>query len=269
MEEPALIKKLYLMLFVFLLVFEVGGCANKENKIEQSVESEEITKNITSSSPKVAIVDNHYKKGNKKAKKEEIESDSKKKIEKRAKKAVSDDTMVDVENYISDIVVDLKYATKDNFTGKKIYDFKKAYLRYGTVKKLKKAQDALRKKELYLNIWDAYRPVKAQFRLWEACSDSTYVANPNTGFSSHNRGNTVDVTLVTANWKKVNMPTGFDDFTKKADRDFSDCTREEAKNAELLEEAMESSGFKGYSKEWWHFSDTISYSVKKEVKNLK
>lgn len=49
-----------------------------------------------------------------------------------------------------------------------------------------------------LKIWDAYRPVRAQFRLWEVCPNPVYVANPNTGDSSHSKGNTVDVTLVRA-----------------------------------------------------------------------
>ena len=36
---------------------------------------------------------------------------------------------VKVKDYIPTIFVDLKYATKDNFTKTKIYDFKEAYLR--------------------------------------------------------------------------------------------------------------------------------------------
>lgn len=47
----------------------------------------------------------------------------------------ADTDFVKITDYIPDIVVDLKYATADNFTGTVIYDFKDAYLRYGTVKK--------------------------------------------------------------------------------------------------------------------------------------
>ena len=36
---------------------------------------------------------------------------------------------------------------------------------------------------------------------------------------------------------------------------------EAAINALLLEEAMIEAGFKPYSSEWWHFSDTDSYEV--------
>ena len=177
---------------------------------------------------------------------------------------VEKNEFVNVKTYIPDIWIDLKYATEENFTGQKIYDFTDAYLRYGTVEKLMKVQDALREQGLSLKIWDAFRPTKAQFTLWEICPDATYVANPNKGFSSHSRGNTIDVTIVNENGEELLMPTAFDDFSKKADRDYSDCTTEAKKNALLLENLMKENGFKPYSGEWWHFSDKDSYPVGKE-----
>ena len=174
-----------------------------------------------------------------------------------------DDDFVPVKAYIPDIFVDLRYATKNNFTNQIIYDFADAYLRYGTVKKLIAVQEELTQQGLRLKIWDGFRPVAAQFKLWEVCPDPTYVANPNTGFSSHSRGNTVDVTLVNADGTELNMPTGFDDFSKLADRDYSDCTEEAARNAQLLENVMIKHGFQPYSGEWWHFTDTESYPVEK------
>ena len=79
--------------------------------------------------------------------------------------------------------------------------------------------------------------------------------------SSHSRGNTIDLTLVDANGEELDMPTAFDDFSPKADRDYSDCTPEETNNAQLLEILMEKHGFTGYRGEWWHYSDTVSYDV--------
>ena len=114
---------------------------------------------------------------------------------------------------------------------------------------------------LYLKIWDGFRPVSAQFTQWEVCPDPTYVANPNKGYSSHSRGNTVDLTLVDRNGVEVEMPTGFDDFSAKADRDYRDCTETAANNAEILEILMEKHGFSPYFGEWWHFSDTTAYPV--------
>ena len=173
----------------------------------------------------------------------------------------SDSSFVRVKDYIPDIFTELKYATSDNFTGTVIYDFFEAYLRYGTVKKLSDAQALFVEKGFSLKIWDAFRPTSAQFKLWEIYPDSIYVANPYAGFSSHSRGNTVDVTLVNSDGSEVVMPTGFDDFSLKADRDYSDCSPEESEHARLLELVMRECGFRPYSGEWWHFSDETQYPV--------
>ena len=168
---------------------------------------------------------------------------------------------VPVRAYIPDIAVELPYASAHNFTGQKIYDFGEVWLRYGTVKKLALVQAALREQGLCLKIWDGFRPPAAQFRLWTVCPDPTYVSDPNRGFSSHSRGNTVDITLVDPDGRELTMPTGFDDFTERADRDYSDCSPEAAANALLLEQVMLKYGFQPYAGEWWHYSDQQQYPV--------
>lgn len=175
-----------------------------------------------------------------------------------------EDAFVRILDYIPDAQQELRYATENNFTGRQIYEFYEAYLRYGTVKKLMLAAEELAQQGLYLKIWDGFRPVSAQFKLWEVYPDPTYVANPQTGYSSHSRGNTVDLTLVDANGQELEMPTGFDDFSLKANRDYSDCTETAAANARILEDTMKKYGFTPYYGEWWHFSDTDSYPVEKE-----
>lgn len=172
-----------------------------------------------------------------------------------------DEDFVRILDYIPGATQELYYATDRNFTGQVIYDFSDAYLRYGTVKKLMAVSEDLEELGLRLKIWDGFRPVAAQFTLWKICPDPTYVANPNVGFSSHSRGNTVDLTLTDEAGNEITMPTGFDDFSAKADRDYSDCTPEEAANAQILELLMEKHGFKGYQGEWWHFSDRDQYPV--------
>lgn len=169
--------------------------------------------------------------------------------------------LVAVVDYIPGIYTELRYASDNNFTHQVIYSFSDAYLRYGTVQKLASAQESLETAGCSLLIWDAFRPASAQFRLWEICPDPAYVANPEKGFSSHSRGNTVDVTLVTIDGQPVDMPTDFDDFTALADRDYSDVGDTAAANARLLESAMTAAGFRPYSAEWWHYSDTQSYPV--------
>lgn len=172
---------------------------------------------------------------------------------------LSDSDFVKVTDFIPEIVVELKYATADNFTGQVIYDFQDAYLRYGTVKKLIAVAEALAERDLYLKIWDAFRPPAAQFKLWEAYPDPNFVSDPNVKYSSHSRGNTVDITLVDAQGNELEMPSSFDDFSALADRDYSDCSSAAAENALLLQETMEKHGFSGYRKEWWHFSDETEY----------
>ena len=170
---------------------------------------------------------------------------------------------VKVRDYIPDLVVELKYATTSNFTGLVVYDFTEVYLRYSTVLKLMDVQAELRDQGYRLKVWDAFRPLKAQEKLWNAKPDPRYVSNPWTGTNSHSRGNTIDVTLVNAEGREVEMPTGFDDFTSYADRDYSDCTDAAAKHALLLQETMEKHGFVGLQSEWWHFTEETDYEIEK------
>lgn len=172
-----------------------------------------------------------------------------------------DDALVSVWEYLPNVSVELKYATAGNFTGRVIYDSENARLRFGTLQKLQKAQDRLGMEGYRLLIWDAYRPVEAQWKLWELCPDPNFVSDPNQGFSRHSRGNTVDVTLVTLDGEAVEMPSGFDEFSPLADRDYSDVSDDARANAERLEQAMTAAGFRGYDKEWWHYSDTVDYPV--------
>lgn len=170
---------------------------------------------------------------------------------------------VKVRDYIPDIVVELKYATGNNFTGGVVYEFTEVYLRYSTVLKLMEVQAELREQGYKLKVWDAFRPIEAQEKLWYAKPDPVYVSNPWNGTNSHSRGNTVDVTLVDAHNKELEMPTGFDEFSAYADRDYSDCTDAAAANAMLLQEIMESHGFKGLQTEWWHFTENTDYEIER------
>lgn len=177
-------------------------------------------------------------------------------------KEPEDDEYVLVNKYIPDIYVELMYATDNNFTGVRIYDFTDAYLRYGTVKKLANVHKELKEQGYSLKIWDAYRPFEAQQKLWEVYPDPNYVANPANGMKKHNLGGTVDITMVAADGTVISMPTEFDDFSLKADRDYSDIEDEEAvKNVMILQNAMENNGFTGYQGEWWDYSDTVEYEA--------
>ena len=176
--------------------------------------------------------------------------------------------MVRAVDIIQDIRLDIRYAAAENFTGEVIYESTEAYLRRGTAEKLSKVQDELEEQGYSLTIWDAWRPVAAQFALWRACPDARYVADPFNGVSGHCRGNTVDITITTLDGEPVELPSGFDDFSALADRDYSDVSETAAANARLLEDAMTRAGFSGYSAEWWHYTDTDAYDVVEALEPL-
>lgn len=164
--------------------------------------------------------------------------------------------MVELRDVIPGIHIDLAYATENNVYQKPMYDSDQALLRRGTAEKLKKAQQLLQAQGYVLKVWDAYRPPQAQYKLWEVMPDRRYVINPNQGFSNHSRGAAVDVTLVDQTGQELAMPTDFDNFTARADRDYSDISQLQADNARLLEKAMVDSGFNSIFFEWWHFNDS-------------
>lgn len=183
--------------------------------------------------------------------------------EQPAVSAIPNVRLVRVADYIHTAEIELKYATPENFTGAKQYSFTEAYLRYGTVKKLFNASQQLAAKGYKLKIWDAYRPYETQCKLWESFPNPDYVSDPATGYLGHCRGNSVDITIVRADGSYVEMPTGFDEFSAAADRDYSDVDAVKGENAKMLEEIMTACGFVAEPTEWWHFTDSDDYEIEK------
>lgn len=180
-------------------------------------------------------------------------------------RVLEDEDFVRIADWIPSARIELPYATEENFTSVKIYPFTDSYLRFGTVKKLAQAADKLAQLGYGILVWDGYRPVYAQQKLWDVCPDPNYVSKPGTGSQSHCRGIAVDITLYDLNsGKLLEMPSGFDEFSALGDRDYRDCSAAARANAELLEQIMESCGFKPYSGEWWHFTDTNTFEIEYE-----
>jgi D-alanyl-D-alanine dipeptidase len=165
------------------------------------------------------------------------------------------DRLIDVSKLSAGFVIDLRYATKDNFTGIKLYPSGICCLQEDTAWKLAAANRELMKKGYRIKIWDAYRPLSIQKKMWEIMPDSRYLANPYKNGSKHNRGAAVDVTLVDKNGKEVEMPSGFDEFSARASRNNPSMSAAAAKNLKLLTDALTKNGFKSISTEWWHFDD--------------
>ncbi len=175
---------------------------------------------------------------------------------------LDDAEFVRIVDYVPNVRQSLRYATADNFTGQIIYEFTDAYLRYGTVKKLAQVAQELEELGLGLVIWDGYRPLYAQQKLWDVCPDPNYVSRPGTGRQTHCRGIAVDITLYDLETGELlEMPSDFDEFSALGDRDYSDCSVVARESALILEKSMENAGFLPYSGEWWHFSDTQDYPI--------
>ena len=160
--------------------------------------------------------------------------------------------MIDIKKLSPGIIIDLRYATVNNFTGEKLYPAGDCLLCEPVAHRLARVQAKLEKEGLGLKIWDCYRPISVQKILWETAPDQRFVANPKTG-SRHNRGASVDLTLVDKNGNELPMPTGFDEFSPRAYRKNKDLPPDILRNKNKLEEAMESEGFLGLPTEWWHF----------------
>ncbi|MDZ4125866.1 MAG: M15 family metallopeptidase, partial [Hydrogenophaga sp.] len=75
--------------------------------------------------------------------------------------------LVNIQKINPRIIVELRYASKNNFTGKKIYQTNTCYLKKATALKLDCVQKELETQGLGLKIWDGYRPPEAQKKLWE------------------------------------------------------------------------------------------------------
>lgn len=172
------------------------------------------------------------------------------------KAAIKKQDLVLIKDYSKDFAIEMKYATFDNFVKKTLYPSPTCVLTKGTLDKLIKANNLVKKQGYSIKIWDAYRPLSVQKIMWEATPNKNYVANPYRSGSKHNRGAAVDVSLVDKNGKDVKMPTEFDNFTAKASPNYKGMSQEQRKHLDVLSKAMKSVGFKTISTEWWHFEDT-------------
>lgn len=160
--------------------------------------------------------------------------------------------LIDILTINPTIILDIRYATENNFTHSKLYPVARCLLRREAAESLSSVQRDLRQQGLGLKIYDGYRPLAIQKKLWEAVPDERYVANPAKG-SRHNRGAAVDITMVDSLGREVEMPTPYDDFSVKAHRDFTKLPEAAVRNRTLLEEVMIRHGFIPLSTEWWHF----------------
>ncbi len=180
--------------------------------------------------------------------------------------SIADSTFVNLKDYSADFVYDMKYATTDNFLKAQVYDCAECFLRLKTVKALVKANEKFIQKGYRIKIFDCYRPLDIQKRMWKIVSNPEYVADPAKG-SIHNRGGAVDITLVDVNGKELDMGTTFDFFGPEASHYYENLTDEVKQNRLLLKKIMKKSNFISFDSEWWHYN--LKKASKDKVANTK
>lgn len=168
-------------------------------------------------------------------------------------------TLVNVRSVDRTIRTEVRYATRNNFTGAVLpgYERPLALLRPEAAQALGRVQARLRPRGLGLKVFDAYRPVRATLGMVEWAErtgnqwvlEQGYVAR----YSGHNRGATVDLTVIDLRTgEELEMGTEYDTFSEAAHT--ANATGRVAENRAVLLDAMRAEGFSNYEKEWWHFS---------------
>ena len=101
-------------------------------------------------------------------------------------------------------------------------------------------------------IFDAFRPVEAQWLLWNHTPDPNFLADPQHG-SPHSRGVAIDLTLIDKDGEELEMGTDFDAFTSKSHHGNLEVSNGAQFNRYLLLGIMTTAGWDFYQNEWWHY----------------
>lgn len=176
----------------------------------------------------------------------------------------NDSTFVNLKDYSKDFVYDMKYATSDNFLNAKVYDCAECFLRYKTVKALIQANNSFLKLGFKIKLYDCYRPLDVQKKMWKIVSNPSYVANPDKG-SIHNKGGAVDISLVDSFGNELDMGTKFDFFGQEAGHNFRKFSDKILENRSLLKSIMIKSKFNSLDSEWWHYN--LQSSLNDKISN--
>jgi len=180
---------------------------------------------------------------------------------------------VDASTIVPGLVADIRYAGSHNFVGRPIdgYEAPRCLLTQAAANALADVARDLSARGLVIKVFDCYRPMRAvmNFVRWAHDLNDTaakaefypdvdkrtlfrdgYIASR----SGHSRGSTMDLTLATADGHELDMGTPFDFFSPKSWTAAASVGPEQHANRMLLATAMRRRGFRGYDKEWWHFT---------------
>lgn len=193
-------------------------------------------------------------------------------------KAFVDERLISVSDYFGNrILVEPVY-----FNGGYEGTSEKCYIREGTAQRLEKALLSL-PDGMTFKVFDGWRSVTAQQALYDKYYKSVKENNPSFNEeqletetkkfvsvpssdpenpSVHNTGGAIDLTLYSLTMQReLDMGTGFDDFTLKANtHSFEEREAEKYENyievrnnRRLLYYSMTRAGFTNLPTEWWHY----------------
>jgi D-alanyl-D-alanine dipeptidase len=180
---------------------------------------------------------------------------------------------VDAASVVPGLSADIRYAGSHNFVGRPIdgYETPRCLLTQAAADALAAVARDLSSRGLHVKVFDCYRPTRAvaNFVHWARDLNDTagkaefypnvdkrtlfrdgYIASQ----SGHSRGSTADMTLAQADGHELDMGTPFDFFSPKSWTADPSIGAEAHANRMLLATAMRRHGFRGYDKEWWHFT---------------
>src|SRR5947209_36194 len=157
--------------------------------------------------------------------------------------------LVPITSPAFDVDVRLAYATDANLTGRPVYRNGECWLHRAAAERLSRAVDLARPLALRLRVFDALRPVEAQWALWRARPDPEFLADPRRG-SPHSRGVAVDLSLIDAAGLPLEMGTGFDDLRPLAHHGSLAVSPEAQRNRALLLGLMTAAGWDLYRNQW-------------------
>jgi D-alanyl-D-alanine dipeptidase len=74
------------------------------------------------------------------------------------------------------LLQEIPYATTYNFTRRQLYPFPAVFVHKDLVEPLRKVQEELSRRAMGLKIYDAYRPLSVQQKMWDLIRDERYVS---------------------------------------------------------------------------------------------
>jgi D-alanyl-D-alanine dipeptidase len=163
-------------------------------------------------------------------------------------------TLFNVSSLSSEFSYEIRYATPNNFTGEVLYNCPVCLLQPEVAHALLQANNYFCERGYRIKIYDCYRPLDTQKKMWAKVPRATYVANPYKKGSIHNKAAAVDITIETLEGCFLDMGSDYDYFGKEAHIDTYNFSEEVLTNRKILKDGMRMFGFNTVRTEWWHFS---------------